>query len=154
MDGAREPPVVGGEHVARGRGHVRGDGGLVEPGEVQPRHPGLAAQVGEQLAERVVAAELGVPVGGDDQQLPRPGRPRDVAQELEGGGGGPLDVVEHEQQRALRRRGDEPSRDGVEQSVTLGLRVRTDGRWQVGLPGRDLRHKRAEYAELHRSPPV
>jgi hypothetical protein len=152
VDGAREPPVGGAECVARGRGHVRGDGGLVEPGEVQPRHAGLAAQVGEQLAERVVAGQLVVPVGGDDQQLPRPGRPGDVAEQLEGGGGGPLEVVEHEQQRALGRRGDEPLGDGVEQAVALGLRVRADGWRQAGQAGRDLRHEPDELARAGAQP--
>ena len=56
----------------------------------------VAAQVGEQLGERVLAADLAVAVGADDQQRRLLRRPDDVAQQVQRGAVGPVQVVEDE----------------------------------------------------------
>ena len=82
----------------------------------------------------MVLVELGVAVGTDDEQPRRLSRPYDVAQEKESGLGRPLQVVEDQEDGLVGRRRSEPDGHGIEEPITLGLRVGSERRCKVRYP--------------------
>ena len=117
----------GQEAVVRGPAAERGDerAGLahVEPSERELLQRAFAAQSGEQAGERLVG--LRVAHRGHEQHPLRRGRPHEVADELERGVVGPVQIVEHHEQR--RRAGD--------LGQQRGQRVEEPQAARVGLPG-------------------
>ena len=73
-----------------------------QAGEAQPDDVVGAAQVGERLRERLRDVGLGVAEGGEQQHARVAGGAREVAQEQEGRGVGPVAVLEDEQDRPAR----------------------------------------------------
>ena len=109
----------------------------------------VAAQRGDQLRQRVAVVELGVAVGAEEHRAPRLRRPDQVAQHLQRRAVGPLQVVEHEQQR--RAGGDlrQQRGQGVEQPLALDARLRLDrgaprGRAELGQQRGEVGRARAE----------
>ena len=102
-----------GDQVSRGlraRGHLHesGHGRGVEAAEHDPATPLDASQLAQRPRERMMATELDVPVGADHQQSGARQLPRHELEELQRGGVRPVEVVEHDHQRArARRRGQE-----------------------------------------------
>ena len=70
-------------------------------GEPQPHDVVGSAQVGERLGERSRHVGLGVAEGAEQQQARAPGGARQVAQEQQRRGVGPVPVLDHEQHRPV-----------------------------------------------------
>ena len=140
-DGAHEP---GGRLIAGVRRDELADAPLVEPVEPDALEQPLATQVGEQLRERVLAAELLVPVGADHEQRRFVRRSDDVPQQAECGSIRPLEVVQHEHERGARRRLAQKQRDGLEQQVAVRLPFARFDRLLDGLRGCELRNQPGE----------
>ena len=141
---------VGRRRSAAERGHQLGDLAAREP--VERRRwvsIAVAAQRGDQLRQRVVVVDLGVAVGAEEHRAPRLRRPDQVAQQLQRRAVGPLQVVEHEQQR--RAGGDLRQQRGerVEQPLALDARLGLDRRAprrraELGQQRREVGGARAE----------
>jgi hypothetical protein len=95
---------------------------IIEATQRQPLHTPLAAEVGDDLDQGMVMGQLGVPVGSEDED-PATAGPHHVPQQQEGRLGGPLEIVEHEEHRLLRRGCGQPGSNGVEEPIPLGVRV-------------------------------
>ena len=120
--------VVGAEQ----RAGECGDVVLVEPAQPDAVERAVALEVGERAGERAVAAEFGVPVGADDRERPGARRPEHEAREQQRAAIGPVEVVDHQQQRrAVGERGV----DGVEQAVAGAGFTGRAGLERVGGPG-------------------
>ena len=120
--GERHPGVV--ELVAGGGLQEGHHVGVVEALEHEGRHPGrFAEQCPERLGQRVRGRELGVAVGADHQQ-PGGGRVgHHVAEQLEAGLVGPVQVVEEHHDRVLGARRIEEGHGGGVEEVALGVGV-------------------------------
>ena len=116
--------------------------GLAQAGQLDPRDMGLPAQIGEHAGQRVRAIEVGVAERADGEQAGR-SDPHDVAQEQQRRLGGPLQIVQDEQQRNRQRHPGEHGADRLEHAVAAGLglvaSVRADERETVGDPGHQPR---------------
>ncbi len=126
--------------------------GLVEAREGQAFESGQPAKVGQCPAEGMVPADLGVPVGADDQQTHGFGGTGHVAEQQERGLGRPLEVVEDEQDGMLPGSGGEPARHPVEEPVALRLGIGAERRWKSGDPVRQLRHQAGQLAWVSAQP--
>ena len=118
-DRARQLGLVAARHAAHELGHL-------VPGqaaEAQPHDLFGAAQVGEQLRQRVGQVGLGVAERGHQQQARAPAGARQVPQQAERGGVGPVRVLEHEQHGAVEAGPLEQRGDCRVQAVALGVRV-------------------------------
>ena len=117
-----------GRRLAAEGGDELGDLAAREPVERDVGEHRVAPQRGDQLRERVAVVDLGVAVGAEEHRAPRLRRPDQMAQHLQRRAVGPLQVVEHEQQR--RAGGDlgQQRGEGVEQPLALDARVRLDRR--------------------------
>ena len=123
--------------MPRGGLHERADAVDVEAVEVEALDAGLAAQVGEHVAERMRAVEVGVAVGRDHEQAERRVGPQQVAEEQERRLVGPVHVVEHEHDRRRDRHLAEQVDDALEQAVALGLGLTLEAARRA--PGRGRR---------------
>ena len=102
------------------------------------------------VGQRMVLVDLGLAVGAEEHRAPRLRRPHEVAQQLQRRAVGPLQVVEHEQQR--RAGGDlrQQRGEGVEQALALDARLgldrrgRPDGRAELGQQRGEVGRARAE----------
>jgi hypothetical protein len=66
------------------------DRGLVQPGQRESLHPNLPAQIGQQVGQRVMVADLSVAVGAHHEEPRRLWGARDVAQQQQGRLGRPV----------------------------------------------------------------
>ena len=109
---------------------------LRQAGELQPAQRALAAQVADQLVQRVAVGDLALAVGADEQRPPRRGRAHEVAQQLQRRPVGPVQVVEHEHDRRLRADLADQRGHGVEEAEALGVGLRrrtaTAPAWSAG----------------------
>jgi hypothetical protein len=106
-----------------GAGQVVGDLPTAQPAEGDELAPGLPAEDGEGVDQRVPEPEGGVAVGAGEQQPAAAGEPAAVRQELEGVPVGPVQVVEDQHDRPPARHGHQELRHGVEQPEPLLLRA-------------------------------
>ncbi len=125
VDGADQGPFLLVQVMAGGLFHHGQHLALVEAGEGEALHRLVPAQVGQQLDEGVAGPELGVAVGGQHEEPQGRRRTDDVAEQEEGRLGGPLQVVEDEQDGLVGGDGAQPGGHGVEEAVALGLGVGT-----------------------------
>jgi hypothetical protein len=116
------------EGVSGGPLHERQHARPVEAREGEPGEPWPPAQVGEGVGQGVIPADLGVPVGADDQEPGGLGRAGDVAQQEQRGLGRPLEIVQYEQQGLVGGHRRQPAGHGIEEPVTLRFRIRAEGR--------------------------
>ena len=79
----------------------------------------LAVPVDQRLRQGVSAVELGLAVGGGDEDAFLPEVPQEMAQEPEGAAVGPVEVVDVEEQAALGRQLTQDLRNSVEEEETL-----------------------------------
>ena len=108
-----------------------------EAGQPQPDHVVGAAQVGESVRERLRQVGLGVAEGGE-QQHPRPAAgPRQVAQEQQCRGVGPVPVLDHEQHRPAADAREQIGHGRV-QPVALGVGIGLHRVRQIAHPGRQI----------------
>ena len=107
------------------------------PGDLQLAHQPLVAQPGQRRL-KALARVLAGPVGAEDPQPRGLGRARQMAQQQQRRAVGPVQVVEHEQQRAAGRDLAEQPGDGLEQAVAVGLRIAGLGRPELGQPAAEL----------------
>ena len=105
--------LVAAQHGAGERRHV------VErqSAQVDPVKRAAAPQLGQRGGERGVAAELGVAIGAEDEHRSGAARAQQEAREQQGPAIGPVEVVDHEQQRSARGEVGEGGVDGVEEAV-------------------------------------
>ena len=98
----------------------------------------FAAKRGHHLGQRMGPFELDVAVGSDDENpiVPRPAR--EVLHQKEGRLVGPVEIVENEDERALRSDVPDERRDALEQAQAFGL----------PLERRGLRNVREALADL------
>ncbi len=152
--GEIEPGLL--EVVARGHRHEAGDLVAVEAVQVESLDPGLAAEVGERVRERMAAIEVRVAIRAEHQQPHRRRRTQEVAEQHERRLVGPVDVVEHQHDRLGGRHLGEQIHHRVEQLVALGVGVGAHRLREAGHPRRDLRHDAdelaAECADLRAQP--
>ena len=156
--------VQRGDELGRGRlrperGHQLADLRLREP--VQ-RHLGehrLAPQRGDDGRERVVVGELAGAVGAEEHRAPRLRRADQVAHELQRRAVGPVQVVEHEQQRRAGRDLRQQRGERVEQAMALGAafgaahRRRAGRRAELGQQRGEVGGARPEPLRRARSAP-
>ncbi len=85
-------------------------------------------EIGAERAEDVEQAgtDLGAPVRGDDQHPATGDNPREMAQEYQRAGVGPVQVVEHEDDRCLLGQSADEPRQPVDQPhpLLVGLQSR------------------------------
>ena len=123
VDGVGQLQALLGQVVAGRRLQVLDHLVVVEALQGDAADPGLPAQRPEGLGQRVGRGQLGVSVGADDEQPQGVGLLHQVAQQLQAGRVGPLQVVEHEHHGTLLAgRGQDAEHRGVQQ-VALGLGV-------------------------------
>ena len=91
---------LGARHAERGDqlGHL----GLRQAAHREVLEHAFAADVGDQLVQRVTRLDLGLAVGAEQQRAARLRRAHEMTQELERGAVGPVEVVEDEHQRPRR----------------------------------------------------
>lgn len=152
VDGAGEGFVFAVEIVTGGLLDVADDGGGVEAGQRAPLHAGLAAKVGQQFGQRMTPVEFGVPIGPDDQQPERLWEAQKVAEQEQRGFGGPVKVVEDEEDGLIGGGRGQPGADGVEEPVPLGLRVRMKDGLEVGNPLPQLGHEPGQFSAVPPEP--
>ncbi len=98
------------------------------------------AQLAQHPGQRVVAAELDVAVGADDQQARGADLAGHVLEQQQRGLVGPVQVVEEQDHRAVARGRDQEARDRVEQPEARLLALGGPGRLDVEALG-DLGHE-------------
>ena len=124
----------------------------VEPAEHEAGHPGLAPQVREGGLE--VLADL----GGVDRKVATthsrstPGLRTRWSSSSRRGPPGPVEVVEHEQHRALGRDGAQRVDHRAEQPVPLGPGIVRDLARRLGRPGRTGQPGHSRASSAPRSP--
>jgi hypothetical protein len=128
--GQPEPGVV--ELVSRRRLHDLDHLRLRQTSQRYPLDSVLAAQVCKQLGEWMPASDVRLPVGADEEQPNRGRGPHDVAHQLQRRLVRPVQVVEDEHDRRLRRGGLEQAGDRPEEQVALGLRITLARSRQLG----------------------
>jgi len=137
-----------------GRGEFRGteldvfgNGPLAEPGQHQAAASRRPGQLGEQLGQRLPRGRVDVAEGAEDERVRRPELAGDELQQEERGCVCGVEIVEEEDQWAIRRGRAEQLRGGVEESEprALGLEWGRLGkvRQELAELGQDLR-------DLHR----
>jgi hypothetical protein len=109
--------------VARGAAHELGDLVGGEATESQPDDVVGAAKVGERLRQRLLHVGLRVAKGRHHEQSRPPRGPRQVAQQAERGGVGPVGVLEHKQHGVVAARALEQVGDRRVQPVALGVGI-------------------------------
>ena len=92
--------------------------------ERDPLHPLNRPQIRQRPAQRVILAQIRVAVGHDQLERPLLDRAHHVLEQSDRLPVGPVQVVEHHAHRHAPRHFCQESRDGREQQVALGLRVR------------------------------
>ncbi len=101
------------------RGHERGRLAGVEAGQLDPLERPLAAQAREQRRERLARPRRRAPVARNSAALRRR-RAHEVAEQLERRQVGPVQVVEHDEQRRVAGDLRQQRGDPVEQAQPLG----------------------------------
>lgn len=141
-------------------GHLVGGQGLEELSDLIPLESAqhdplvlhLAAQGGQRLGKGMSTVELHVPIGPDEEEPPPCRESRHVAKQADGSGVRPVEVVEHEQQRAaLGGRQQELGRGVVEPCpllVRLELRQRGEIGKALAQSRDDAVHRRPARAEV------
>ena len=132
--------------MPRGALHELLDPARVQAAEVQPGDTALPAEVGQHVGQRMAAVEVGVAVGGQDEHPHRRDRAQEVAQQEQRRLVGPVQVVEHEDDRGVVRAGGQQVGDGLEQAVALGVGLGLQRLGQAGDPGAELGQQPGELA--------
>ena len=78
----------------------RADRLLLKATQSHPLDAGDTPEVGEQLAQRIAAVDIGVTVGAQDQHRPAAFAAQDPTEQPQRRRVGPVEIVEHQQQRA------------------------------------------------------
>ena len=131
---------------------------LREPAELQAPQRPLAAQVADQLVQRVAVGDLALAVGAEEQHPARRGRAHEMPQQLERRPVRPLQVVEHEHHRRLRADLAQQRGHGVEEAEALRVRLRAAhvpapaGGGMVGGRGPELRQQDRELRRARAQP--
>jgi hypothetical protein len=123
---------------------------LAEPAQRQP--PPVAADLGDQLADRGVEARLDLAVGADHQHAAAAQLARDEAEQQQGRPVGGVEVVERDDERLLLAGRLEEAGDGVEQGEPRVVRLQVRRGLQVGQPLGDARHDLGEVAGARPEP--
>ena len=116
-----------------------------EAGEAQPDDVVGAAQVGERLRDGLGDVGLGVAEGGEQEHARVAGGARQVAQEQERRGVGPVAVLEDEQHRAGAEPHEQVGHRRV-QTMALGVRIGVHRRRQVADARRQIGEQPGELA--------
>ena len=106
-------------------------------------HPRVAMEPGGRLCQRIVGSEIGLPVGTHDQQAGADEVGRDVAEEQQRCRVRPVEVVEDDHRRALRRHRGQQPHHGRHERVLVAERPRFGAR-----AGRSLLQRREQPGEL------
>ena len=131
-----------GVHVLLGeRREERADLCLVEPLEEDALVLDLAPQRAQGVGERMLAVELDVPVGAENEQpvLLRPSR--DVPHHRDGALVRPVDVIKEQEQRDSGARAVQELRDGIEQPKALLVGLQRFGFGDAFEPVAQRRHE-------------
>ena len=148
---------LGGRAIdAGGELDVAGDSVGVEAVQCDSTRGVDLGELAERCGKRVVAAELDVAVGADDQQAGVGEPAGEEAQQQQRRLVGPVQIVEHDDQRAGARGAAEELGDGVEdpEARLLGIHRRelADVAEALADLGHDPRHVRGAGAELPAQP--
>ena len=92
---------------------------LLETAERHPLDARIASEVGEQLAQRMAAVDIGVTVGAQHEHRPASFAAQDPPEQRQRRLIGPVEVVEHQEQRAVAGDLREKRVDRVEQPRTI-----------------------------------
>ena len=84
--------------------------------ERDPLHAGHALELGEHRPQRVAAVQLVGPVGGEQRQRLRARAAHEEDEEVARRGVGPVQVLEHERDRALAAEPLDQPQQGLEQA--------------------------------------
>jgi hypothetical protein len=128
--------------------HQRDDRGLAQTAQGQPPDALLAAQVGEDIHERVIARDVAVAVGRHDEQRDAVRLGDHVAQQRERRPVGPLQVVEEQDERRRGAELGEQADHGRVQQPALRLGIGLRGRLDVGYAAGQRRHQPRELAAV------
>ncbi len=123
----------------------------VEPAETEATAVLQARDLAQHARQRMLASQLDVAVGADDQQAARGELPRGEAQQEQARLIRPVQVVEDHHHRAVPRRRDQEAADRVEDAEAGLLALGVVGGLDVEALGHlrdELRHVRRPAAEL------
>ena len=146
MDPLGQLTQLGPEIASSSAANELGDLIAGESGEAQPHHVVGAPEVGECLRERLRHVGLGVTERCEHEHARVSGSTRQVAQEEERRGVGPVPVLEHEQRRPTEGDALEEIGHGRVQTVTLGIRIGLDRRREIADPEGQIREEACELA--------
>ena len=136
------------------RGGERGDQRCrlcgLQPGQRQAACAGLTAQALDALCQPLVAVDVFVAVGVDHEHRPLRRAPGKDLQHLRAGVVGPLDVVDHQDQRPATARGFEELVDRARQAGLARFREIVRQRRQPRHAFADLGHQGGEFGQRHR----
>src|SRR3712207_3858853 len=117
----------------------RGDAMWAQAAELQPSASAFAVQRGEHQSERMVTMNVGGAVCSHDHEPhPLQGPPEEL-QKLQGGGIGPVQVVEDDEQRPALGSLTQEAGDAIEQSEPRLSRLQWLEAWQVREERAELR---------------
>ena len=125
--------------------------GLRQAGQLQAPQRPLAAQVADQLVQRMAVGDLALAVGAEVQHPARRGRAHEVAQQLQRRAVGPVQVVEDEHDRRLGADLADQRGDGVEEAVALGVGLRAGDRARRHMVGGRRAELRQQDRQLGRA---
>ena len=114
-----------------GFGDVGGDVILVEPAERKAMGGAVAVKVGEHRRQRMGAVEIGTAVRADDLHTRVLSEAQKMPQQQQRGLGGPMKVVENEDDGCARGGDPQQPDDGVEKCVAFGVRIGAGRRCQI-----------------------
>ncbi len=130
-DRAGDPRKLGAGLAARRVAHEVRDLVARKPVEPQSDDTFRSAKICERLRERLRNLCLGVPERGEQQHARLRGRPREMPEEQERGGVGPVAVLQHEQQRPVTADAGQQVGDRGVKAMPLGVRICGDRRRQL-----------------------
>ena len=125
-------------------GRERGDVRFVQPDERDAVEEILAAELNQQSRQIIAGLRLVVPPGGEDQQAALRRDPDNLPQQQQRRRVGPVQILDHQDERPNGGRRADEIDDGVEEPVPPALTVRTGraGRRPDGELGQEPRQLR------------
>ncbi len=124
-----------------------GELGAVERAQVEPVHPPATIELGQERAQRMPAVELVGAVGGDDHDPLGAQVAHQEREEIAGRAIRPVQILEHEQQRAVSRRAPQEAERKLEQAT---LRRGADRRRRPGGRLDEVRKQPGEFQSAGR----
>ena len=119
--GVGQGHTVVGQRVAGGRFHEADDLEVLETDQGETLDCRFAVEPGQKRCQRMGAGQVAVPEGADHGQRHGLRRMGQLPEELEAGRVGPVQIVEHDEKRGLRRGRGQKAHHGLHDHEALGV---------------------------------